>query len=121
MRGPTSGIRLFPESRVSEVGIRLVYRKELNDNQAIKAFVEYNLGIAILSGRTVAAEVSSVQMRSLNIQGLGLQRGFHFVSRKNHSLSPPVRTFRSILVASPHYPDAIRSIGFLSEKAVRPR
>jgi DNA-binding transcriptional LysR family regulator len=98
MRGPTSVTRLFLESRSSKADIQMVYGMELNDNQVIKAFVEYNLGIAILSGRTVAAEVSSGRMSSLKIQGLELHRDFNLVSRKNHSLiiaHPRVRFDRS--------------------------
>ena len=55
------GTSLFVESKFSEIGVRLVYGLELNNNQVIKAVVEENLGIAILSSRTVEAEVASAR------------------------------------------------------------
>ncbi len=99
VREPTSGTRLFVESKFSEVGVRLVHSLELNNNQVIKALVEANLGIAILSSRTVEAEVSSERLSSLKVNGLALQRPLTLVSRTQLTLSPPARAFRSILLA----------------------
>jgi len=40
MREPTSGTRLFMESKFSEIGVRLGHSLELNNNQVIKALVK---------------------------------------------------------------------------------
>ena len=108
VREPTSGTRLFVESKLSEIGIRLVHSLELNNNQVIKALVEANLGIAILSWRTVEAEVLSERLSSSRVDGLRLERPLTLVSRTQGAPSPPARAFRSILLAHPADADASR-------------
>jgi DNA-binding transcriptional LysR family regulator len=99
VREPTSGTRLFVESKFAQLGIRLAHSLELNNNQVIKALVEANLGIAILSWRTVEAEVLSERLSSAKVEGLALERPLTLISRTQRSLSPPARAFRSILLA----------------------
>jgi DNA-binding transcriptional LysR family regulator len=91
---------LFVESKFSEIGIRLTYGLELNNNQVIKALVEANLGIAILSSRTVEAEVLANRLSSLKIKGLALERPLTLVSGKSHTLSRPAAAFRSVLLTA---------------------
>ena len=98
VREATSGTRLFVESRLSEIGIRLIHSLELNNNQVIKALVEADIGVAILSWRTVEAEVLSERLSSLKVDGLPLERPLTLISRKQSNLSPAARAFRSILL-----------------------
>jgi DNA-binding transcriptional LysR family regulator len=100
VREPSSGTRLFVESRFSEIGVRLVYGLELNNNQVIKALVEANLGIAILSWRTVETEVLADRLSSLKVNGLALERPLTLVSHKSHTLSRPASAFRSVLLTT---------------------
>jgi DNA-binding transcriptional LysR family regulator len=100
VREANSGTRLFVESKFSEIGVPLTYTLELNNNQVIKTLVEANLGVAILSWRTVQAEVESGRLSSLKVRGVLLERPLALVSRKKQSLSPPARAFRSVLLAS---------------------
>ena len=100
VREPTSGTRLFVESKFSEIGVPLIYSLELNNNQVIKTLVEANLGIAILSSRTVQAEIGAERLSALKVTGLVLERPLTLVSRKKQTLSPPARAFRSVLLAS---------------------
>lgn len=100
VRESSSGTRLFVESKFSEMGIHLTYGLELNNNQVIKALVESNLGIAILSSRTVEAEVAAGRLSSLRVEGVSLERPLSLLSRKNHTLSPPAAAFRSVLFDS---------------------
>jgi LysR family transcriptional regulator, low CO2-responsive transcriptional regulator len=100
VREPTSGTRLFMESKFSEIGIPLTYALELNNNQVIKALVEANLGIAVLSRRTVQAEVATGRLSALKVSGVSLERPLALVSRKKHTLSQPANAFRAILLAS---------------------
>jgi DNA-binding transcriptional LysR family regulator len=102
VREPTSGTRLFVESKFSEIGIRLVPSLELNNNQVIKALVGANLGVAILSWRTVEAEVSAERLSSAKVSGLPLERPLTLVSRKQNPLSPAAQVFRSILLLHRH-------------------
>jgi LysR family transcriptional regulator, low CO2-responsive transcriptional regulator len=99
IREATSGTRLFIESKFSEIGVPLAYSLELNNNQVIKTLVEANLGIAILSWRTVQAEVATERLSALKVSGLALERPLALVSRKKHTLSPPASVFRSVLLA----------------------
>src|ERR1700730_2246281 len=98
IREPNSGTRLFIESKFSEIGVRLAYGLELNNNQVIKALVEVNLGIAILSWRTVETEVLAGRLSSLRVSGLALERALTLVSRKSHTLSRQASAFRSVLL-----------------------
>jgi DNA-binding transcriptional LysR family regulator len=100
VREPSSGTRLFIESKFSEMGLRLVYDLELNNNQVIKALVEANLGVAILSWRTVETEVLAGRLSPLKINGLALERPLTLVSRKGQTLSRPASAFRSVLLTS---------------------
>jgi DNA-binding transcriptional LysR family regulator len=100
VREATSGTRLFIESKFSEIGVPLAYSLELNNNQVIKTLVEANLGIAILSWRTVQAEVATGRLSALKVIGVSLERPLALVSRKKHTLSPPARAFRAVLLAS---------------------
>jgi DNA-binding transcriptional LysR family regulator len=100
VREANSGTRLFVESKFSEIGVPLTYNLELNNNQVIKTLVEANLGVAILSWRTVQAEVETGRLRALKVRGLVLERLLALVSRKKHTFSPPARAFRSVLLAS---------------------
>ena len=100
VREATSGTRLFVESKFSEIGVPLTYNLELNNNQVIKTLVEANLGVAILSWRTVQAEVEAGRLSALKVRGVVLERPLALVSRKKHTLSQPARAFRSVLLAS---------------------
>ena len=104
VREPTSGTRLFVETKFSTIGINLVHSLELNNNQVIKALVEANLGIAILSWRTVEAEVLSERLSSAKVQGLALERPLTLVSRTHRPLSPPASAFRTILLGTASHP-----------------
>jgi len=99
VREATSGTRLFIESKFSEIGVPLAYSLELNNNQVIKTMVEANLGIAILSWRTVQAEVATQRLSALRMSGLTLERPLALVSRKKHTLSSPAQAFRAVLLA----------------------
>jgi DNA-binding transcriptional LysR family regulator len=99
VREPTSGTRLFVENKFHEIGVPLIYGMELNNNQVIKTLVEANLGIAILSWRTVKAEISAERLSSLKVSGLALERPLALVSREKETLSPPARAFRSVLLS----------------------
>ena len=100
VRERDSGTRRFVDSKFSEIGIRLSHGPELNNNQVIKALVEANLGVAILSSRTVEAEVLSERLTSLKVNGISLERPLTLISRKDRALSPPAAAFRSVLLAS---------------------
>ena len=100
VREPSSGTRLFIESKFSEIGVHLTYGLELNNNQVIKALVEANLGIAILSWRTVETEVLAERLSSLKVIGLALERPLTLVSRKSQTLSRPASAFRSVLLTA---------------------
>src|SRR5258708_30486016 len=100
VREPNSGTRLFVENKFSEIGVRLAYGLELNNNEVIKALVEANLGIAILSCRTVEKEVLAERLRFLTINGLALKRTLTLASRKSHTLSRPAAAVRSMLLAA---------------------
>src|ERR1700676_2514615 len=99
VREATSGTRLFMESKFSEIEVPLVYSMELNNNQVIKALVEANLGIAVLSRRAVQTEVATGRLSALKVSGVSLERPLALVSRKKYTLSQPASCFRAILLS----------------------
>ncbi len=121
VREPTSGTRLFIESKFSEIGVPLVYGLEINNNQVIKGLVEANVGIAILSWRTVQAEILSSRLRSLKLSGLELRRPLALVSRKEDVLSAPAQGFRTVLLASATEKSCVKNNGSQSATARRQR
>lgn len=97
LREETSGTRIFIESSFSSMGLTIQPAMELNSNQVIKALVEQNLGVAILSTRAVQNEVSNGRLKALPVKGMNLQRPLTLVWRKGHELSPPAAAFRALV------------------------
>jgi DNA-binding transcriptional LysR family regulator len=98
-REPTSGTRMLLESRLAELGIRPQYIFEVSSNQVIKALARAGVGVAVLSTRTVAAEVSLGLLRCVPIVGIELKRAFSIISRQNETLSPSANAFRTVVLS----------------------
>ena len=62
---------------------------EINSNETIKQAVMAGLGIAFISGHTVATELSDGRLISLDIQGMPIVRQWYVVWRKERPLLPP--------------------------------
>jgi DNA-binding transcriptional LysR family regulator len=56
------------------------------------------LGIALLSGHTVAAEVESGRLVCLDVEDLPIVRRWYVLNRTDRALSPAARAFRDFAV-----------------------
>ncbi|GJE01198.1 LysR family transcriptional regulator [Methylobacterium isbiliense] len=67
-------------------------------NETIKQTVMAGLGVALISGHTVAAEVASRRLVLLDVEGLPIRREWFVVRRADKVLSPAARSFWDYVV-----------------------
>jgi DNA-binding transcriptional LysR family regulator len=70
---------------------------EMGSNQAMINGVKHDLGVSILSGIAVAAEVAQQRIQVLTIKGLRLKRSFYMTMRHKRTLSPQAAVFIEFL------------------------
>ncbi len=104
IREATSATRRFIESRFGEIGIRLQYGLELNNNEAIKALVASNLGISILSHHAVRFELAAGNLAALRVKGLPLIRKLFLIACADARLAAGARALRAVLLAAGSVP-----------------
>lgn len=99
VREEGSGTRAVFEEFMNGVMIR---RAKLGidsgSNETLKQAVMAGLGIALLSGHTVAAEVESGRLILLDVQGLPIRRDWYAVRRADKVLGPAAAAFWEYLV-----------------------
>lgn len=96
LREPGSGTRLVFENALKRAGINpdeLEILMQLGSTQAIKALVAENLGISVLSKRTVQKEIQENRLVPLDVPSLDLHRAFEFIFQKGTRLSLITRQF----------------------------
>lgn len=94
VREEGSGTRTVFEEFMSGIMIR---RAKLGidsgSNETIKQAVMAGLGIALISGHTVAAEIESGRLIMLDVQGLPIRRDWYVVRRADKVLGPAAAAF----------------------------
>ncbi|MER2266767.1 LysR family transcriptional regulator [Methylobacterium oxalidis] len=99
VREEGSGTRTVFEEFMSGVIIkRAKLGIDSGSNETIKQAVMAGLGIALLSAHTVAAEVESGRLVTLDVQGLPIRRDWYAVRRADKVLSPAARAFWEYLM-----------------------
>jgi DNA-binding transcriptional LysR family regulator len=94
-----SGTRTVFEEFMSGVIIkRAKLGIDSGSNETINQAVMAGLGIALLSAHTVAAEVESGRLITLDVQGLPIRRDWYAVRRADKVLSPAARAFWEYLM-----------------------
>lgn len=83
VRESGSGTRLLTEWFFAAAGIAPVIAMEIASNETIKQAVIADLGIAVLSAHTVAAEVADGRLVILDVQGLPVIRRWYAVRRSS--------------------------------------
>jgi LysR family transcriptional regulator for metE and metH len=66
---------------------------ELGSNETIKQAVMAGLGIALISGHTIAAEIADGRLVALDVEGLPIVRQWFVLHRADRPLSPAARAF----------------------------
>ncbi len=72
-------------------------RIEMGSNETIKQAVMAGLGIAFISAHTVAAEIESGRLVSLDVEGLPVRRQWFVVRRADKAMMPAVEAFAAFL------------------------
>jgi len=99
VREEGSGTRTVFEEFMNGVMIRRAKLGiDAGSNETLKQAVMANLGIALLSGHTVASEVASGRLVLLDVEGLPIRRDWYVVRRADKVLGPAAGAFWDHLV-----------------------
>ncbi len=94
-----SGTRSLFDDFIGDTRIRQVpMGMELGSNETIKQAVIAGLGIALISAHTIAAEVETGRLVTLDVEELPILRRWYVVNRTDRALSPAARAFRDFAV-----------------------
>jgi LysR family transcriptional regulator for metE and metH len=89
LREPGSGTRMLMQRLFgAAMPARLI---EMGTNETIKQAVMAEMGVALLSAHTIAAEVESGRIAVLDVQGLPMVRRWYVVKRQDKRLLPASR------------------------------
>lgn len=89
---------------------------ELDSNETIKQSVMAGLGVAFISGHTVASELETGRLALLDVVGMPIRRQWFAVTRSDRAMTPAMTAFHSFLARdgarylpafSQLYPDAV--------------
>jgi DNA-binding transcriptional LysR family regulator len=94
VREPGSGTRAAMEHFFREHRLAPPQVMEMASNETIKQAVIANMGLAFLSLHTAGLEISTGQLRVLDIVGLPLVRRWHIVNVSGKPLSPAAEALR---------------------------
>jgi LysR family transcriptional regulator, low CO2-responsive transcriptional regulator len=100
LREPGSGIRLATEEYFARNKVGINTRMEVGSNEAIKQAVKGELGVAVLSHASVAAEIERGELTTLDVQGFPLMRRWHVAYPSGKNLSHAAEEFRKMLFDS---------------------
>ncbi|HSI23936.1 MAG TPA: LysR family transcriptional regulator [Methylophilaceae bacterium] len=100
LREPGSGIRLATEDYLAKNKVRIETRMEVGSNEAIKQAVKGELGLAVLSLASVAAEIERGELTTLDVHGFPLMRRWHVAYPSGKNLSHAATEFRKMLFDS---------------------
>lgn len=97
MRERGSGTRVLMERLFGEEGVTPKVGMEIGSNETIKQAVIAGLGLAFISGHTVAAEIADRRLVQLDVIGLPVMRRWHVVRRAGKRLTPPAAAMTAFL------------------------
>ncbi len=98
VRERASGTRSAMERFFAERGVTLASGMEMNSNEAIKQAVQAGLGLGIVSLHTLALELRSGVLATLDAKGFPILRHWYLVHRQGKRLSPMAETFRRFVL-----------------------
>ena len=100
LREPGSGTRGMADQLLTDAGLNPQSALEFGSNETIKQAVIAGLGIALISGHTVAAELQDKRLITLNIDGLPEDRNWFIVRHAKKRLLPSSRALWDLFVES---------------------
>ncbi len=96
LREPGSGTRMLMQRLFGDAMPQR--RIEMGTNETIKQAVMAEMGIALLSAHTIAAEVEAGRIAVLDVQGMPMVRRWYVVARQDKRLLPAARALWDHLV-----------------------
>jgi DNA-binding transcriptional LysR family regulator len=96
-REPGSGTRMLMEQFFQRTGLKARIGMEMDSNETIKQAVMAGLGVAFISGHTVATEIADGRLVALNIVGLPVVRQWFVVYRSDREHLPPALALANFL------------------------
>jgi LysR family transcriptional regulator, low CO2-responsive transcriptional regulator len=115
MREPGSGTRGLMEQLFESARVRPKIGMVMSSNETIKQAVIAGMGVAFISGHTVATELHERRLVTLNVVGLPIIRQWFVLSRKDKILLPPAQSMLDFLSA-----DGSRFLPTLPKRSLRP-
>jgi DNA-binding transcriptional LysR family regulator len=85
------------ERLMHEHKIKLNIRMEIGSNEAIKQAIVGDLGVSVLSRHTLALDVASGQLATLDVEHFPIQRQWYVVHLAGKQLSTVAQTFLDYL------------------------
>lgn len=98
VREPGSGTRSLMERFFAESGVSPKIGMQISSNETIKQAVMAGLGIAFLSGHTIAAEIASQRLIMLPVRGLPVMRQWFSVHVAPRRLMPAALAVNRFLI-----------------------
>lgn len=102
VREPGSGTRMLMDRLFGTAGINPPVSMEMKSNETIKQAVMAGLGIAFLSGHTIAAEVETGRIAILDVAGLPARRQWQVVRNRAKRLLPASEALWNFFVREGH-------------------
>jgi LysR family transcriptional regulator, low CO2-responsive transcriptional regulator len=99
MREPGSGTRMLMERIFADTNFTARPEMEMESNETIKQAVMAGLGIAFISGHTIAAEIESGRLAMLDVEGLPARRKWQIVRHKDKQQMPAAAAMWAFLEA----------------------
>ncbi|WP_353471710.1 LysR family transcriptional regulator [Salipiger sp. H15] len=100
MREPGSGTRILATRFLDRIGEGKPYaRSEMNSNETIKQAVIAGLGIALISYHTVAEELRSGRLATIDLPGLPIVRHWFLLHRADMPVTGAARTVWDFIAA----------------------
>jgi LysR family transcriptional regulator, low CO2-responsive transcriptional regulator len=97
VREPGSGTRLLMERTFANQRFEPKVGMEIDSNETIKQAVMAGLGVAFISGHTVATELADLRLVALDIVGTPIVRNWYVVNRRDRELLPPALALTKFL------------------------
>jgi DNA-binding transcriptional LysR family regulator len=99
LREPGSGTRGLLEKLFADHGLELRVAMQMASNETIKQAVLAGMGVSLISGHTLGAELETGRLAVLDVEGLPIVRNWYVVHLLEKHLSPAAAAFRAFMLS----------------------
>lgn len=93
IRESGSGTRAAMEALFAEHALSYRVAMEVSSNETIKQAVMAGMGVAFISAHTIALEIATRRLVTLQVDGLPVMRAWHVLQRQGRRLTPAAGAF----------------------------